>query len=176
MYHERKAASCSGYCRGNGRCPGPGCRRGESRWTAIARPDIFYLRRVPICDWECVGSLFPDIDLPSSTIGKSVKPLSLIINRLFGHRGLFHAPLLYLLAASALISGIKGSIWFALVLGFFYGITLHLLQDMMTRDGIPFFYPVTKKISLSRMKTGDFANIPATAVLFVLFCLLWRLP
>lgn len=125
---------------------------------------------------SAVGSLFPDIDLPSSTIGKSVKPLSLIINRLFGHRGLFHAPLLYLLAASALISGIKGSIWFALVLGFFYGITLHLLQDMMTRDGIPFFYPVTKKISLSRMKTGDFANIPATAVLFVLFCLLWRLP
>lgn len=125
---------------------------------------------------SAVGSLFPDIDLPSSSIGKTVKPLSVIINRLFGHRGMFHAPILYLLAASALVSGIKGSIWFALALGFFCGIILHLLQDMMTRDGIPFFYPVTKKISLSRMKTGDFANIPATAALFVLFCLFWRLP
>ena len=43
-----------------------------------------------------LGSLFPDIDYPNSILGKKFKPISLLINKIFGHRKFFHSGILYL--------------------------------------------------------------------------------
>ena len=40
-----------------------------------------------------VGSILPDIDHKNSYIGKKAKTFSKAINKLAGHRKLFHAPL-----------------------------------------------------------------------------------
>ena len=41
-----------------------------------------------------IGSLFPDIDSSTSKLGSKMKITSTIINKLFGHRGFLHSPLL----------------------------------------------------------------------------------
>ena len=40
-----------------------------------------------------VGSLYPDIDLVASKMGSVVKPLSFMLNKMFGHRGFIHTPI-----------------------------------------------------------------------------------
>lgn len=49
-----------------------------------------------------VGSLFPDIDHESSTVGKRVKPLSSLLHKTVGHRTLFHWFVPYCLLAVVL--------------------------------------------------------------------------
>lgn len=39
-----------------------------------------------------IGSTLPDIDEPSSIVGKSAKPISKLIKHTMGHRGAFHSP------------------------------------------------------------------------------------
>ncbi|MFI3211610.1 MAG: metal-dependent hydrolase, partial [Peptostreptococcaceae bacterium] len=46
-----------------------------------------------------LGSLMPDIDHKGSTVGHKVKLISGTISKLFGHRGITHAPLFHLFIA-----------------------------------------------------------------------------
>ena len=40
----------------------------------------------------CVlGNLLPDIDVPTSVIGKLLKPFSILFQKIFGHRTFFHS-------------------------------------------------------------------------------------
>lgn len=106
-----------------------------------------------------VGSLFPDVDTSTSKIGRKVKIISKIINNMFGHRGLFHCPLLiiglfflfkYIFETNTITE------YSIAYVGFLFGMGIHLFCDMFTKGGIPILYPFyTTKFSLTKMKSGS---------------------
>jgi len=103
-----------------------------------------------------VGSIFPDIDHKNSYIGHKAKTVSKVINKLAGHRKLFHAPLMYLLLYSMSIGMITHKLLIVGVKGLFLGILSHLLLDSFTIGGLPWFYPLSKKkFSLGKIKTNS---------------------
>ena len=69
------------------------------------------------------GALLPDIDHPESTIGKKSKLVSKIISATGGHRGITHAPLIYLLLVFLLMLFNKKPIQIAVVIGLEYFLT-----------------------------------------------------
>ena len=81
-----------------------------------------------------IGALFPDIDSPTSFIGKRFK----IIGWLFKHRGIFHSLFMAVLL-SALIYFYNKT--YAIV--FFLGYITHLVTDMLNYSGIALFYPIS---------------------------------
>ena len=83
---------------------------------------------VSMC-WLVFGSILPDIDHPGSMIGKNIP----ILPKLLKHRGFTH------------------SLLFCLLMGFFniwigIGCLVHIVMDMMTRQGVELFYPYKNKI------------------------------
>ena len=110
-----------------------------------------------------VGSIFPDIDHNGSYIGRRVKPLSKLINTAFGHRGATHSPFLIVLFTSILYL-LNKLIWLdssfsILIAGLFIGMISHVLLDLITKEGVPLFYPLNKeKISLIGITTGGFVE------------------
>ena len=88
-----------------------------------------------------LGGIFPDIYNPSSHMGSMSAPVSTIIgqiNKKLGkiganHRGILHAPLIYLI-------GLVLSYFFFLpLIGFFIGCLSHLFLDMFNPKDILFF-------------------------------------
>ncbi len=132
------------------------------------------------------ASIAPDIDLPTSTLGRKTKPISTIINKLFGHRTITHAPLwlipLFILYFSVsktdfqispfIISNVCG-----MIIGQISGFTCHLLGDMFTAGGIPVFYPFkSKRIRLSKVESGkfDFIIIILVTLIYIIFWYLMK--
>jgi inner membrane protein len=103
-----------------------------------------------------LGSLLPDIDHKNSYIGKKTKGVSKAINKIAGHRKLFHAPLIYLLLYSIVFGMITLKSLLVGVTGIFCGILSHLILDSFTIGGLPWFYPFSKKrFSLCNIKTNS---------------------
>lgn len=111
------------------------------------------------------GSLFPDIDCRNSMLGRLTRPVSTLIGQLFGHRTLFHSPLLYaalfLLFSQNKSHNIYGHL-------FIIGAVSHLFLDMFNSKGIPLFYPCRKRFRLGHIKER---SIGERAVYFLLFTL-----
>lgn len=117
-----------------------------------------------------IGALLPDMDSPTSRLGRCFPLLSKLFNKGFGHRGLFHSPLfLFVTAGIYWLIKIRFSVSNPyLISGILTGMSLHLLQDMMTVGGIPLFYPFTqKKISIGCFKSESKVDIVNTNVLCV---------
>lgn len=122
-----------------------------------------------------LGSVLPDIDEPSSFIGrktsirvkKSKKELkrdkkkgkegehkriglSTVINKTFGHRGFTHS-----LPALALLSLIL-LLWnHAFVIGILWGYFLHIAGDFFSKTGVPLFKPIiNRKFKIHIYTTG----------------------
>lgn len=119
-----------------------------------------------------LGGIFPDIDNPSSYMGKLSAPVSTIIgkiNKLTGkvgsnHRGILHDPIVY-------IVGLILSYFFMMpLIGFFVGCLSHLFLDMFNPKGIPCAF--IKKISLAKIESGSIASVIFTWVMvFVAICI-----
>ena len=98
-----------------------------------------------------LGSLIPDIDHKESKIGNKMKITSTIINKLCEHRGITHAPILYIIIFGALLfpiilsNNFLNTLSFNLTIGIFIGVISHLFLDSLTISGIPFLYPFKKK-------------------------------
>lgn len=105
-----------------------------------------------------VSALLPDIDIPTSKVGRASPIISTIINIAFGHRGLFHS----LLAAGFI---------FLLILKFFPAYSLycligylsHLLLDCLTPAGVPLLWPISYRFRVPIIKTGSVMEL----ILFV---------
>lgn len=107
------------------------------------------------------GSLLPDIDHPTSKMGRRVPIVSRTVNTIFGHRGFTHSLLAFLLLGYGLflLSGfIPASVsgyYLPLAFGVIVGYGSHLLLDMLTVSGIPLFYPfVMTPIKLANLRSG----------------------
>jgi inner membrane protein len=123
-----------------------------------------------------VGSLLPDIDTPKSIIGKAVYPISKLISRKYAHRTITHS-LLFLIAVTVVFHYIN-KFYIHLPLGstiLFFSVFSHFVLDMITVQGIPFFYPFIKnpcvipgKVEF-RLTTG---NLRQEGIAFFMFTLL----
>lgn len=99
----------------------------------------------------CTAAAMPDIDESESRIGKKIRPLSWLIEQIFGHRNLFHSvfPLIaiYIIFFHCLKWNVAGA---ALLIG--YG--SHLFMDMLTYMGIGPLHPFYRKRITGFIKTG----------------------
>lgn len=91
-----------------------------------------------------IASLFPDIDHENSKIGQKIKPVSWLIQNVFGHRGFFHsifpAIILYFVFVYLLNYNLLG-------LGIAVGYISHLMSDALTVTGVNFIHPFRAKVS-----------------------------
>lgn len=107
------------------------------------------------------GSLVPDIDHQNSYIGTRARLTSKVVNSLCGHRGVTHSPMVvstFMFLAYCLFAEFvaKGAVVDYAFLGLLIGMLSHMFLDMLTKGGIPLWYPFTKKkVSLTGMKTGS---------------------
>ena len=112
-----------------------------------------------------IGSQVPDLDHKKSTVSAYVPLIDdVIVNSskavrkfkikklkgIFSHRGFTHS-LIPVIALGVFNSMFKLDI----LLGLLIGYISHLFMDMLTKDGIPLFLPLSlKKFNLLRIKTG----------------------
>lgn len=135
-----------------------------------------------------IGSLLPDIDLPKSSIGKLVTPLSKAIEKRFGHRTITHS-----LLAWALVSVVFASFVFLFtfifntvtdtpiqnlnlqirwISAFSIGYFSHLLLDMFNPSGVPLFWPnPTRDVALGNPKYRPRSGAKSEAFIFLGLCL-----
>lgn len=98
------------------------------------------------------GSLLPDIDHPSSTFGRRIRPLSNLIGWIFGHRGITHSLIAVLALATLLARHAHIPVW---GIGLIVGYLSHLLGDWLTPAGIPLLWPIKNRwVSPFSFKTG----------------------
>lgn len=105
-----------------------------------------------------IGASLPDIDHPKSKVGKKVK----IIAFLFEHRGFFHT--LFALALFAVLTDILFQ-QRILTYGISIGYGSHLLTDLITKEGVMPFHPLSKQRLRGFFTTGGMLE-------YVLFLLL----
>jgi inner membrane protein len=98
-------------------------------------------------------SLLPDIDTPESFFGRITKPFSILINKIAGHRTIFHSVWVPILLSFVLF-GFSPLIAFAA----FVGYSSHLLLDIFSDRGLLPFYPLKFHVS-GPFRTGGFLEV-----------------
>lgn len=122
-------------------------------------------------------AIIPDADHVKSPIGKAFYPLAKWLNTKYGHRTVTHS-LIFYLSGFLIVSFIEsifspGDFTITLIYGFAF--FSHLLFDMMTKAGIPLFWPFRKNACVIpgnpelRLKSSDFQT---EAICFGVFILL----
>jgi len=112
-------------------------------------------KTVTCCVISSVAALLPDIDILTSRPGKVLKLVSLVINKIFGHRTICHAPLMYVFIYHIIRLNQFFCIYAAYIDVAYTGIFSHIFLDMLNPAGIPIFYPFSKKrFHLASIKTG----------------------
>ena len=120
-------------------------------------------------------SVLPDIDHTKSPIGKLFYPLAKFLDRKFGHRTITHSLIVYislLLIISFICTVYLKDNTITLIFAFSY--ISHLIFDMMTKQGVPLFYPFARNACVIpgnpeyRLKSSDFRTETACFVVFVL--------
>lgn len=112
-----------------------------------------------------VGGIFPDIDNPSSYMGRLSTPVSSVIgliNKKLGkvganHRGILHDPIVYILGL------VLSYFFFSPLLGFFVGCLSHIFLDMFNPKGVPCLF-------LHRIRLGKFESGDPSSVIFTWVC------
>lgn len=108
------------------------------------------------------GALLPDIDHPLSAIGRVLFPISIPLNKAFGHRGFVHSLVL----------------WVPLTcLGYFWpplyliggGAISHCIIDTWTLSGLPMFTPITEKIFVLAKRAYRIATGSRAEMIFLAF-------
>jgi inner membrane protein len=120
-------------------------------------------------------SVLPDIDHTKSAIGKMFFPLAKYIDRSYGHRTITHSLLAYFVlmfivgATEAIIS--HKSIITAI---FIWAYASHLIADMVTKQGVPLFYPFKKNACVLpanpdfRLRSSEMKTEAAVFVFFII--------
>ena len=120
-------------------------------------------------------SVLPDIDHTKSPIGKLFYPLAKFLDRKFGHRTITHSLIVYvsiMLIISFICTVYLKDNTITLIFSFAY--ISHLIFDMMTKQGVPLFYPFARNACVIpgnpeyRLKSSDFRTETACFVVFVL--------
>lgn len=118
-----------------------------------------------------IGSLLPDIDNPSSYVGKLCSPVSKMFGKIhkmqrkeeWQHRGIMHD------MGVCLIGLALTYLYFPSLVGLFLGMFTHLFLDLFNPAGIPFLFGV-KHLHLGKIKSSGkgatvFTGICTAAIL-----------
>lgn len=98
-----------------------------------------------------IGAGFADIDMPKSKFGRRIKPISNILNFIFGHRKFIHSGL-FLLLIGYLFYLLFGNYYIPFSIGYLS----HLVLDAFSKEGINFIYPFKSLTLKGFLKTGGF--------------------
>jgi membrane-bound metal-dependent hydrolase YbcI (DUF457 family) len=121
-------------------------------------PELDLIQKFVFASFLISTSLLPDIDLPTSSLGKKHHFISAIVK----HRGIFHAVWIPLIALG--LSRVY-PLLIGPLMGIFMGYSSHLFSDMLTKEGIKPFTPLLKWKIRGPMKTGGmFETIIAAAI------------
>ena len=90
-----------------------------------------------------LGSLAPDIDTPYSTVGCRFPFISMPLYRRYGHRTVTHAMPGLMVAALAAAAMEYLAVWSGLA--FLIGYVLHIMADLLTKEGCAVLAPMKKK-------------------------------
>ena len=99
----------------------------------------------------CVSAVIADIDNSNSKIGRKIKTVSWTIEKLFGHRNLFHSifPLITIFIIFFFL--LK---WNVVGMAILLGYGSHIFIDAFTYMGIGLFHPIYNKRISGFIKTG----------------------
>ncbi len=91
-----------------------------------------------------LGALLPDIDHPSSILGRIFRVISLPISKLCGHRGFTHSLIAWLILLISCYQWLptQWGLPADLIQAFLLGYMSHLVADMLTPSGVPFLWPL----------------------------------
>jgi inner membrane protein len=109
-----------------------------------------------------IGSLLPDIDHPKSWVGSRLRPISLAISAVFGHRGVTHSALALIACAWTLLRG-GAPLWAADAVA--VGYASHLAADLLTPNGLRLAWPLRRTWALPLCKSGSQAEPLVVAAL-----------
>jgi len=139
--------------------------------TACLVNDFNITEKIIFASVCIISSIFPDIDIQSSMIGKKVKLISATINKMFGHRGFIHSPLFFSFLYLILFTSQKSLMFkmpWAAIMGAGLGFFGHLVLDTATKGGVPWLYPFSKKkYHITNVKTG--CDLEPVLAMFFLF-------
>lgn len=127
---------------------------GGAAWVAAARLGGMAGDDALALGAAMAGSLLPDIDHPSSWLGRRLWPVSKPLSMLIGHRGLTHS-LLAVVGGLMLFQMVQPSPLVArLVEPLVVGYLSHLAADALTPAGVPLLWPVKRRFGLALCATG----------------------
>lgn len=122
-----------------------------------------------------IGSLLPDIDHPSSFLGKRNKIASGITNHTLGHRGGTHsilgAVIVFVIGTFIqfrYLTSAGQNVTFWLVFGYLF----HLIEDTFSKDGIHWLWPYKKKRKRKKLIYYTTGGIGEYLILGFTLCLL----
>ena len=129
---------------------------GLATWLVVA-PLLHAPPLAPSCLMlALLGSLLPDIDHPASWVGRRVKPVSTVISRMFGHRGITHSALVVVVLAALLNRrGYSQDSVAAVSVGYLS----HLAADMLSSAGLRLAWPLPGNWALPVYRTGTLSEL-----------------
>lgn len=125
----------------------------------------------------CVfGSLLPDIDQPTATLGRRLGPVSVFINKVCGHRNFFHSLLFLGLIYLTFYFLLPAYTWAGI--GIFLGGMSHLILDALNHTGVALFWPIKKKFSVASIELHSLEELVVNMMLglgllyslYVMYC------
>lgn len=137
--------------------------------------DINIFARPELLAATAFFSILPDIDHLKSPIGKAFYPVAKWLDRKYGHRTITHSLAVYvpgIFIVMFIENAIGRGTSYTLVFAFAY--FSHLLFDMMTRQGVPLFYPWKKNPCVipgnpeMRLRSGDLRTESFAFTIFIL--------
>lgn len=127
-------------------------------WPFVLNPTADKMVLLHFLAGVLFGAWLPDIDHPQSSVGRRFWPLSWLISKIFGHRGITHSAIgasLVLYGAYYLLNG-HFVVWLGLALGY----VSHLIGDMLTVSGCPLFWPLRIPVRFPvHVRTGTLGEI-----------------
>lgn len=103
----------------------------------------------------CVSALIADIDSSNSKIGRRIKTISWTIEKIFGHRNLFHSIFPLITISIIFFYFLK---WNVVGVALLIGYGSHMFIDAFTYMGIGLFHPLHNKRITGFIKTGGIAE------------------
>jgi inner membrane protein len=135
---------------------------GIAAWTLVA-PHLGLSTLDPVAlGLTALGALLPDIDHPSSWVGRRVPMISRPVAAMLGHRGVTHSALAVLACLTFLRwQRFSRGVIDPLVIGYLS----HLGADLLTSSGLRLAWPSRKRQAIPLCRTGSFSeSIIVTAV------------
>lgn len=128
---------------------------GLAAWTWVA-PQLGLPTLDPLAlGLATVGALAPDIDHPSSWVGRRLPVISRPLAAMIGHRGVTHS-LVAVVACVVFLrwEGLRRAVVDPMVVGYLS----HLAADLLTTSGLRLTWPSSKRQAIGLCRTGSFVE------------------